>query len=123
MACLDDLPNQIQRNKARYHSYKELIAVVEYDENELCSYKNILVKTVNRERVIQHMHAHNLLVREYYSPPLHTKQTPYKTVSQPCPNADRLHNDYLLMPCGEFVSLDDIPYIVKRFEEAQHYEN
>jgi dTDP-4-amino-4,6-dideoxygalactose transaminase len=124
MACLDLLDNQIKKNKARFYKYKELlenvkgIDLVEYDSIERRSFKNILVKLneqwpYSRELTISILQKENMVVRPYYFPPLHKKEATYPTIIGELKNTELLMNQYMLLPCGEFVDFRDIEIIVK----------
>jgi len=130
LASLDDLHDQIERNKARYQKYLyELenikgITVVRYNEDETRGFKNILIKLtkewpISRECTLDILHAENILARPYYFPPLHQKKTEYETVYGDLPVADKLTNEYMLLPSGEFLSLDDIPRLASLFQFLQ----
>lgn len=124
LACLDDIDKQITRNRSRYMRYSDCLAkgigitIVPYDEQEKRGYKNILVKLddlwpLSREDTLRLMHAENLLARPYYYPPLHKKDTTYKQYA--CGNlhvTESLSLNHMLLPCGEFVSLEDVNSIV-----------
>lgn len=119
LASIDDLDDQIVRNRKRYHAYCELLEpiagleIVKYDEIEKRGFKNILVKLdykwpISREDTLNVLHAENMLARPYYSPPLHTKKTDYDTIKGDLPVTELLTEKYLLLPSGEFVSTEDI---------------
>jgi len=122
LASLDDLEDQISRNRSRYNAYCRLLApieglkIVEYDHSEKRGYKNILVKLnhqwpISRQDTIDIMHAENMLVRPYYFPPLHKKITKYATIKGDLPMAELLSQEFLLLPSGEFVTVEDIKSI------------
>ena len=124
MACLDLLDNQIEKNKARFYKYKELlekvkgVELVEYNSVERRSFKNILVKLnehwpYSREVTLSILQNENMIVRPYYFPPLHKKESTYQTITGELKNTELLMNDYMLLPCGEFVDLEDIEIIVE----------
>lgn len=126
MACLDLLDNQIEKNKARFYKYKELlekvkgVELVEYNSVERRSFKNILVKLnehwpYSREVTLSILQNENMIVRPYYFPPLHKKESTYQTITGDLKNTELLMNDYMLLPCGEFVDLEDIEIIVEYF--------
>jgi dTDP-4-amino-4,6-dideoxygalactose transaminase len=130
LACLDDLDAQISRNRARYHEYVSLLApisgldIVHYDESERRGFKNILVRIneqwpLSRAHTITLLHAENMLVRPYYYPPLHTKNTVYKTIYNSLPNAEKITEEYLLLPSGDFVSIEDIHIVVSVLQLIQ----
>jgi dTDP-4-amino-4,6-dideoxygalactose transaminase len=123
LACLDEIDSQISRNKIRYSTYKDRLADIEgidiipYDERETRSYKNILVRLddswpLSRECTLQILHAENLLARPYYYPSLHKKDTPYKQYTgNNLHVTEGLSLNHMLLPCGEFVNLEDIHLI------------
>ncbi len=123
MACLDSLDTQIEKNKLRFYKYKKLlekvkgINLIEYNSLERRSFKNILVKLnehwpYSRDITISILQKENMVVRPYYFPPLHKKETVYPTIIGNLKNTELLMNDYMLLPCGEFVDFEDIEIIV-----------
>lgn len=122
LACLDDKEEQIERNKARFLKYKtELagirgISLVEYSLEEPRSFKNILVRLekdwpVSRELTIRILQAENMVVRPYYYPALHKKKNAFPTINGQLDNTERMADELMLLPCGEFVSLEDIEVV------------
>jgi dTDP-4-amino-4,6-dideoxygalactose transaminase len=86
LAGLDQLEQQVERNRKRYIAYRQALAdlkgvrLVAFDEQEQCGYKNILVELADdwpltRARTIQALNAENVLARPYYAPPLHLRST------------------------------------------------
>jgi dTDP-4-amino-4,6-dideoxygalactose transaminase len=123
LASLDDLEDQVKRNKKRYYKYKEelqkidSLQLIEYDEVERRGFKNIIVKLnekwpISRDETIKLMHAEKMLVRPYYSPPLHLKKAGYQTIIGDMTNTMKLKDNHMLMPCGEFVDESDIEKII-----------
>ncbi len=119
LAGMDDLPDQVERNRVRYRAYQQAfsgcpgIRLLEFDETEQTSFKNIIVELtddwpLSRAETIKLLHAENILVRPYYAPALHQKKTSYRTISEPLPITEELVDKFLLMPCGHFVTEDDI---------------
>jgi len=122
LACLDDKNEQIERNKARFLKYKSELAgidgieLMEYSMIEKRSYKNILVRLkkewpISRELTLKILQAENMVVRPYYYPPLHKKENQYPTINGILANTEKLMEQLMLLPCGEFVSLQDIESI------------
>lgn len=122
LASLVDLPDQIKRNKDRWDRYNSLLQRVKglrlltYNTVETRSYKNIVVEIENtwpftRDQTLEILHTENMLARAYYSPPLHMKETSYPIVYGDLSITERLSQSYLLLPCGDFVSLSDIERI------------
>ena len=130
LASLDDLRDQVGRNLARYNAYRDCIRAVpsfvllEYDETEKRTYKNILVKLTDdwllpRSDTLDILHAENLLARPYYSPPLHAKATHYPTIKADLSATEVLTQQFMLLPCGEFVDIPDIEAIVSHLRFLQ----
>ncbi len=122
VASIDDLEDQVERNRERYRAYQKVICnipgleLVEYDETEVRGFKNILVRIdggwpISRNDMISLLHAENMLVRPYYNPPLHVKETEYRTISGELPVTDKLTENHLLLPSGAFLSLQEIEEI------------
>ncbi|MCA9176891.1 MAG: aminotransferase class I/II-fold pyridoxal phosphate-dependent enzyme [Planctomycetales bacterium] len=94
----------------------ELVRYAEPSSGEIRTFKNTLVRLtsawpLSRDQSIELLHAENLLVRPYYSPPLHHKPAAYATICGELPVTDRLSREYLLLPCGEFLRLEEIDRI------------
>lgn len=122
LASLDEVELQVNKNKERFLNYQDLlknilgIELVEYSFKEKRSYKNILVKLnsdwkLSREMTINLLQAENMIVRPYYYPPLHQKNSSYKTITSEMNNTNYLKDRFLLLPCGEFVDSEDIKII------------
>lgn len=123
LASLDDKDAQIERNKERFLKYKkELggvagITLLEYSMKEKRTFKNIIVKLekewpISRDLTIKILQAENMVVRPYYYPPLHIKEKGIKTIIGDLTNTMKLKDEFMLLPCGEFVSLEDIEIVV-----------
>src|SRR5882724_1639891 len=119
LANLDGLETQVARNRERYERYKRGFAnakgirLVEFDENYQTSYKNILVELLpdwplTRARTLAVLHAENIVARPYYSPPLHRKKMDYPHIPANLGLTDLLAERFVLLPCGEFVTVEDI---------------
>ncbi|MGF6596456.1 dTDP-4-amino-4,6-dideoxygalactose transaminase [Paraburkholderia sp. GAS448] len=130
LAALDDAEAQVGRNKQRYETYRRLLSavpgvrLVEFDERERCGYKNIVIELLDdwpldRGQTIELLHAENMLVRAYYAPPLHQMEVGYETIFADMSLTDRLSERFLCLPCGHFVSDDDINSIVALLDLIQ----
>lgn len=126
LASVDEIEEQIEINKRKYLKYKKLlktipeVELVEYNESEKRSFKNILVKLTDRwplerELTIQLFQAENMVVRPYYYPPLHKKENKFKTIYSDLKNTEDLQYKYLLLPCGKFLLEDEIEKVVEFF--------
>jgi dTDP-4-amino-4,6-dideoxygalactose transaminase len=123
LAALDDVDAQMLRNRNRYYAYKRLVPtvpnmrLVQFDENERCGYKNIVVELQDgwplaRERVLAILHAEHMLSRPYYFPTLHQKRTDYACIVGDLSATEALAERFLMLPCGHFVDESDIEDIV-----------
>ncbi len=123
LASLDDIEAQIGRNRDRYRQYQQLLAglpgvrLLEFDEHFRTGYKNIVVELTDdwpltRARTISVLNAEGILARAHYAPPLHRKAMAHEYVPAHLPLTDQLAEKFLNLPCGHFVSLDDIQKIV-----------
>lgn len=119
LASMDDLEDQVGRNKARYRAYQAAFASVpgirllEFDESQRPGFKNIVVELedgwpLSRDETVRLLHGENALVRAYYSPAQHQKGLRYPHVPASLPLTDRLAERFLLMPCGHFIEEADI---------------
>lgn len=119
LACLDDLEDQVLRNRARYYRYRESLRrvpglrLLEFDERFRTSYKNIVVELtphwpLSRAQTLDILHAEGALARAYYAPPLHRKHMGYPHVPAELPMTDQLAEKFMLLPCGHFVTEQDI---------------
>jgi dTDP-4-amino-4,6-dideoxygalactose transaminase len=123
LAGLDGLEQQVDRNRQCYRQYQSLLAdlpgvrLVEFDETERCSFKNIMVELrdpwrYSRDATVILLNAERILARAYYSPPLHRKTYAYPAIVHELPVSDNLAQRFLLLPCGHFVSDDDTAQVV-----------
>ena len=130
LAALDGVDEQVARNRRRYAKYKEGLAeisslrLVPFDERDRNGYKNVVVELldtwpITRELTLELMHQENMLVRPYYFPPLHEKKTGYQMIWKNLSQTEALSRRFLLLPCGHFVSEDDVE-VICRFLGAIH---
>ncbi len=124
LAGLDDLDEQVARNRDRYRLYQHLlkgvpqVRLLEFDESERTSYKNIVIELtdewpLSRDLTIRILNREGALVRAYYSPPLHAKPMAYPHVPAVLPLTDRLAARYMLLPCGHLLDNDDLTRFVE----------
>ena len=127
LASLDDLDEQIERNRQRYYTYRRLLAanpgirLLEFDERYRAGYKNIVIELLDewplsRADTISILNAEKILARAYYSPPLHRKPMAFAHVPADLPVTDWLAERFLNLPCGHLVNDDDITDILEVLE-------
>ena len=123
LASLDDVDEQVARNRERYHAYKRLLAgvpgirLLEFDERYRPGFKNIVVELMDdwplsSAYTINVLNAEGILARAYYAPPLHRKPMRYEFVHADLPLTDQISEKFLSLPCGHFVSVENIREIV-----------
>ncbi len=123
LAGLDELEDQVLRNRERYMTYKRLMSslkglrLFEFDETQKPGYKNIVIEVLDdwpltRAQTVSILNAEMILARAYYTPPLHRKRMAYPHVEVTLPVTDELAERFILPPCGHLVSNDDIAEIV-----------
>ncbi len=123
LAALDDLEDQVLRNRQRYLTYQRLLAtldgirLVEFDERFRPAYKNILIEVLDswplsRDDTVAILNEERILARAYYDGPLHLKTMTYPHVPAKLPVTERLAERFILLPCGQFVDHADIVAII-----------
>ena len=128
LASLDDLDDQVRRNRERYHAYRRLLAplpglrLVPFDERYPCSFKNILVELTpawprTAAETLARLNAAGMLACPYYDPPLHLRPMAYPHVPAFLPGTAVMAGRYMLLPCGHHVGLDDIAAVVWMLRE------
>ena len=123
IASLDDLDQLVERNRQRYLAYRELLDGIEgialrlFDEEEQTSFKNILVRLdekwpLSRDDTLAILQAEGALARPYYSPALHMHKAGFETRFGHLPVAERISQQYMLLPCGDQMCVSDIDVLV-----------
>lgn len=127
LANLDELEQLVADNRKRYRAYQAGLAgmpgirLLEFDETHKTSYKNIVVELLDdwpltRDETVSVLNAENILARAYYSPPLHQRKMSYSYVPATLEMTDRLARRFMLLPCGDFVTQDDIGNVIQLLE-------
>lgn len=127
LASLDDVEEQIERNRERYYAYRDYlesvpgIRLVKFDENYKAGYKNIVAELIDewplgRAQTIEILNAENVLARPYYYPQLHQKEMDFPYVPAVLPVTDELAEKYINLPCGHLVTKEDIVQIIRLLE-------
>jgi dTDP-4-amino-4,6-dideoxygalactose transaminase len=122
LASFDDLEDQVVRNRDRYRVYQRQLAqipgirLIEFNESESTSFKNILVELrddwpLERDATVAALNDQGILARAYYSPALHRKSYTYEVRFDDLPVTDHLASRFVLLPCGARVSAGDITTI------------
>ena len=128
LAGLDEVDEQVARNKRRYETYQRLLASVpgvrllEFDERQPTSYKTVVVELTadwqrGRAETLDALNGAGVLARAYYHPPLHAKKMAYPHVAADLAVTDLLAERYMLLPCGHHVTEADIVAVVALLED------
>lgn len=123
LASIDGLDAVIERNLERYKAYRTAFAsftglkILPYPENgEKWNYEFALLDVderwpLSRNATVSLLRAENILVRAYYSPPLH--QSPNRLSAPPVslPTTEKLSGRFIQMAVGDKLSVADIQAI------------
>jgi len=114
-----------QRNYAHYRSELKSVPgvqLISYDLNENSNCQYIVAKVeeqksaLSRDRLIQALHAENVLARKYFYPGCH-RMEPYRSffphASLLLPNTEKVASQVLVLPTGTAVSLEEITAICR----------
>lgn len=119
---LEDIDEFVAINRRNYHCYREAIAsvhglsVLEYDESERNNYQYLVMEVapyfpVPRDRIIDVLHAENVLARRYFWPGCHNMQ-PYRAyyphAGLMLPKTIALAERVVVLPTGSAVTEADI---------------
>lgn len=126
LASLDELYLLVSDNRLRYKTYQAGvkgipgIRLVEFDESQKTSYKNILLEVLDdwplkRDETVAILNDENILARSYYSPALHQKKMAYSHIPTSLKITDSLAQRFILLPCGDLVTCEDIDEILQVF--------
>jgi dTDP-4-amino-4,6-dideoxygalactose transaminase len=122
LASLDGVAEQVDRNRRLYERYVEQLApisgvhLLEFDVSQRPGFKNIVLRLeddwpLNRARTLDLLNAEGALARAYYSPPLHTKHSSYRTVTATLPVTEAIADRLLVLPSGYQVNPEDVEVI------------
>jgi dTDP-4-amino-4,6-dideoxygalactose transaminase len=126
LTSLESLDKFVATNYRHYKQYqRELdgipgVHLISYDENERCNYQYIVleidesVTEINRDQLVEVLHAENVLARRYFYPGCHQME-PYRSyfphVGLLLPNTERLVTQVMTLPTGTAVGEDKISQI------------
>ena len=128
LAGLDGLEAQVGLNRVRYDAYDRLLRetpglrLLPYHDPVASSCKTIVVELtdafpLSRGATLARLNAAGVLARPYYHPPLHAKAMAYEHVPAHLPETSALSEQFMLLPCGDHVSVADIEAVVRLLRE------
>lgn len=117
LATLDELEEQIKRNKSIFDLYETTLTdlplhIFRYSDNEERTWKNIVVRLdedrweLSRDEILQLLQAENILARPYYTPPLHQVKKEVSFIDLPVTTA--VTASTCILPSGAHVSEKDV---------------
>jgi dTDP-4-amino-4,6-dideoxygalactose transaminase len=122
---LEDLDDFVALNRRNYQCYRDAISsipglsVLEYDESERNNFQYVVVEVapyfpVSRDRIVEVLHAENILARKYFWPGCHNME-PYRSyyphAGLVLPNTNRVAEHVVVLPTGSAMLADAIPGI------------
>lgn len=134
LAGLCWIDRQISENKAMHLAYQEQfkdiagLEIIPYAEDEKRNWKSCLVKInsewpFTRDLTLEILNAENINAREYYNPPLHLKYTKERAVFDALPNTEKVCQEYMLLPFGYSMHIDDVKIIADVLRAMLQLEN
>lgn len=123
LANIDELENQIDRNKLLFSIYDNGLDpyyynLVRYNAEEKRTWKNIVVDVldtikISRDTILKILNAENILARPYYAPPLHKRFNDYVRGDANFTHTDYITNRRMILPSGSHVDKEDIEKILR----------
>ena len=110
---LENFDEFVAINHYNYKKYQQElkdvpgIRFITYDENEKCNYQYIILEAENRDRLLEALHAENILARRYFYPGCH-RMEPYCSEDLSLPETERLVLRVLCLPTGTAIDSNDI---------------
>ena len=119
---LEDMDEFVAINRRNYQCYRDAIgaipglSVLEYDESERNNFQYVVVEVapyfpVSRDRIIEVLHAENVLARQYFWPGCHNME-PYRSyyphAGLVLPNTTSVAERVVVLPTGSAVTNADI---------------
>lgn len=117
---LDAIDKVIEANRNNYHAYREELSglpgieLLAFDDSERNNYQYVVLEIndecpVTRDRIIEALHAENVLARKYFWPGCHNMK-PYKELYPHAglllPSTKQVADRVIVMPTGTTISRD-----------------
>ena len=122
LANLEFIDDVIEANRRNYQVYREElqnlpgIRLLGFDESECNNYQYVVMEVggscpVSRDKIVEALHAENVLARKYFWPGCHQMQ-PYRDLfphaGMLLPNTRHIADRVVILPTGTSVSIEDI---------------
>jgi len=125
---LESLNDFVAVNQRNYGHYRDElksvpgVQLISYDPNEKNNFQYVVAEVdgqksgLTRDRLIQTLHAENVLARKYFFPGCH-RMEPYRShfphASQLLQNTEKIASQVLVLPTGTAVSVEEITAICR----------
>ena len=115
---LDAIDNVIEANRSNHQAYREGLAglhginLLSFDKKERNNYQYVVMEVgaecpISRDRIIEALHAENILARKYFWPGCHNMKPYlelYPYAGLVLPNTDQVANRVVVLPTGTTMS-------------------
>ena len=129
LASLNELTPNLNHLKQIYREYqvglKDIpgIQLLEFDESEQTSFKNIVIRLSNpfplsRDELVTNLNRLGALARPHYSPALHQREHRFDTNQRKLNTSDDCSTSFVNLPCGARVSTDDVQEVCSWLRQA-----
>jgi len=123
---LDAIDSVIEANRNNHHTYRQQldglpgIRLLAFDETERNNYQYVVMEvgtecTVSRDRIIEALHAENILARKYFWPGCHNMK-PYRELYPHAglmlPNTQQVANRVVVLPTGTTMRKEMVETVV-----------
>ncbi len=123
LTSMESMGEFVAINRCNYHEYRRQlpgVTFVEFDESESNNYQYVVIELPDRDKVMEALHAENVLAKRYFWPGLH-RERPYNTGAT-LPETERLAACTLVLPTGTAIGVAEITRvcdIIKRTMEER----
>jgi dTDP-4-amino-4,6-dideoxygalactose transaminase len=134
LTSLESIEQFIEINRRSYEEYRRELSdlpglrMVTYDERERCNYQYVVFEVdegefgVSRDRLLEVLHAENVLARRYFYPGCH-RMMPYREYFPHAglllPVTERLAAQLICLPTGAQMDRDDVRAVARIVRLAQ----
>jgi len=123
---LDAIDSVVEANRNNHHTYRQQldglpgIRLLAFDETERNNYQYVVMEvgpecTVSRDRIIEALHAENILARKYFWPGCHNMK-PYRELYPHAglmlPNTQQVANRVVVLPTGTTMRKEMVETVV-----------
>ncbi len=118
--CMDEI---VEHNKMLFYAYDAMLpsscTLVKFLPGLSPNYQYVVARVPRelRNSIVDHLHAHNVLVRKYFYPGVH-KFPPYSDNPVLLPHTDELAESVICFPTGQEIDKATVEYVCQLVAEA-----